>query len=1054
MEYPYHYLALTLDGRSYVESPSDIGIFLNASQDFSIDAWLRIGTNQRIRTILSQNDVFAFEVDGLSVCFRINGMPVVCSDPEVFPLCDGQWHYVCVSFLQPWLFLYVDGIQCGMVSCLGPEPKNNNPFIFGEGIIGNLREVRIYKRALSTDEVKFNMLNEPALTSLQARYDFRRNPPEESVRHMVLELKENAFISDISGTGIFREKQFVEFSYETFFLSRLQQPYSIQLWMKFSPREESQLFYSLLTVCNRARTVGAELYILKSDSGYKMEFKHGVDNVPENIVTSQTELLLERWVNIAVVRDVDSLSLFIDGVLEGHTEGLFPISESVEGEQILYVGSDAFSGEPSGDDWFQGGISRLDLWGKALTNNEIKGFRYEFPDLLDTNLIASCDFFGLAANNSINAAPIFSVNGFDVNEMSDQAASGVKEPELLRDIEVEPLSTEQLEELRFKVLGKKQSVEKMQTGELLGVNSIRNGNTIYYVVHYEDTSYTVSSVTYKELVLQAKNLGMTPEEVVWWVELLLIILGGVFAIILGVKMKMNTRLHGMLSAKVITIGAVRTLAFTNFGMNVIVSLFGILLKEGLLWQLLKTALELGFWALCRAFTKLLAFPVWILWAVDIALLVEQVVSHIRNKPKEIEFHNVSLKSITFNHGDSSCVSALNIRSGKINTIRQDIPEWTGSPEIPVLYNLASLVGDKKQNTIGLKCEFETSENSSFSIMIRARDISFANGVLLGDSTPLKVEFFNNRSTPVMLKFPSSDMVTKGILNDELYLTWEYSSDKQKTWQSFYKTTHELYTVLDTPTDPWGTTDVLGETSRPWIDALKKIYPYVKGVTNMNDLYKNITLAVNGSFGLNYVSGPQFSVVYKGNWGFDLESFLSPKSSVLQCNCTDCATIVTTFANLYGGKLYAGCMLGDDPKDTSFQCNKIQEIGKDVWAYPGGASSGGGFTYHEVAFWKDSKKKFFDNMDLKVCDACLKVNNSSTLDEETGTAVVPVMMSFSQQKVESVDPYISPLPDDSYREHLALKGIDGINKCIYQGTWDEVGTFSFSTLKGHRPVELS
>src|SRR5439155_18829125 len=75
------------------------------------------------------------------------------------------------------------------------------------------------------------------------------------------------------------------------------------------------------------------------------------------------------------------------------------------------------------------------------------------------------------------------------------------------------------------------------------------------------------------------------------------------------------------------------------------------------------------------------------------------------------------------------------------------------------------------------------------------------------------------------------------------------------------------------------------------------------------------------------------------------------------NCSDCATIVSTFANA------VGCDLWQSRMGYGFGLNPLLAIGFNVWQT---ACGWGSFSYHEVA-WKDGC-----TANDPVWDACLQV----------------------------------------------------------------------------------
>jgi hypothetical protein len=100
------------------------------------------------------------------------------------------------------------------------------------------------------------------------------------------------------------------------------------------------------------------------------------------------------------------------------------------------------------------------------------------------------------------------------------------------------------------------------------------------------------------------------------------------------------------------------------------------------------------------------------------------------------------------------------------------------------------------------------------------------------------------------------------------------------------------------------------------------------------------------------------------------------------NCTDCASITSTFANLLGCDLWQSRMGMYVP---AFLTNPIRAIGTTRVETPCGL--GLGFMFHEVA-WTDR----CDVQD-HVYDACLKVRADDPAGPSTSRLVLPVEMRF-------------------------------------------------------------
>jgi hypothetical protein len=96
------------------------------------------------------------------------------------------------------------------------------------------------------------------------------------------------------------------------------------------------------------------------------------------------------------------------------------------------------------------------------------------------------------------------------------------------------------------------------------------------------------------------------------------------------------------------------------------------------------------------------------------------------------------------------------------------------------------------------------------------------------------------------------------------------------------------------------------------------------------------------------------------------------------NCSDCATIVSTFANA------VGCDLWQSRMGYYFDLNPLQAIGSNVWQT---ACGWGSFSYHEVA-WKDGC-----TANDPVWDACLQVDGDADPTSAPHTPLLPVNLRF-------------------------------------------------------------
>src|SRR5260221_13313716 len=165
--------------------------------------------------------------------------------------------------------------------------------------------------------------------------------------------------------------------------------------------------------------------------------------------------------------------------------------------------------------------------------------------------------------------------------------------------------------------------------------------------------------------------------------------------------------------------------------------------------------------------------------------------------------------------------------------------------------------------------------------------------------------------------------------------------------------HGFYGLLDTPFLLWlqPPTPPASVTQLPWVDALDQACVWAAGKLNPLDAAAAVTQAVNSNLGITYDishgASKYTQAVSSTSWFF-CRAFLAfinqqPAGKGNVVNCTDCATIVSSFANLLGCQLAAAVMASAG----GFLCNKIIAIGGGaVWNYPFPPANR--FAYHEVA----------------------------------------------------------------------------------------------------------
>lgn len=182
---------------------------------------------------------------------------------------------------------------------------------------------------------------------------------------------------------------------------------------------------------------------------------------------------------------------------------------------------------------------------------------------------------------------------------------------------------------------------------------------------------------------------------------------------------------------------------------------------------------------------------------------------------------------------------------------------------------------------------------------------------------------------------------------DVTLKWKFEAKEGTTWKAIPGATQEavvrLYGVLG---NEIGTT----APNLPWVAVVDAATKKVAGMTNdpaevrkilVSLVYEDLALRYdrrNGaSFYTSYTSGYTGARFWLGN-------FLK-RSAGNKVNCTDCASILTTYANMVGAPLKYAIILGA-PGTSGFSLNPIMGIGSTTFGSP--FDSGRmAFSYHAV-----------------------------------------------------------------------------------------------------------
>lgn len=1047
MIYPYQYAALTLDGKTTANSSSQIGIKFDGTEPFTIDAWVKPDEAFSRKMVVSQKNGFRFGLEGNRLFFQMAGYPCVYSNQQGDMIASGEWVHLCAVYDTTAVTLYINGVTDTYVAVGGTGSSGTEPFVFGGNFIGLLRYVRVFSCALNSDQVVAYLMQTDTEDNtfrglLVAYYDFSKVPAQEMIKGQKITLEDSDMQHLFSTGALFEGNSFLTIDGEPDINPAGQgnDSYTVHAWVLLQPNEfeRRHTIFSNGDINGRA---GMSLFIEREEDGYYVKGLRANGTDEDDIITASEPIQVNQWINIAVTYDVDTMKLYVGGKLSNSRTGLFPIPVSLYESQPR-IGSEVLENDDNGQDWMTGYISRLDIWGRALTENEIVSYAGEAPQVDTEKLLASYSFHQKDASNSCNGRLLGERNGFAFGEVNVKVSQDFLFMEdrimAVPDDCAEPLPLFQLAQFREEVLSTR-DFSAQEDKLIYTVTSHVLGDTIYFVAHDREASYTLC---YGD----AEDIGPLTQ---WYIELVLILVGGVMGLLFGAKIDSSGKKLLSIIKSVVKNPRVLTLLAKDITVNTIIDFFKILYYSGMLTDLLRAALAgFSFWKVVYMVAKMIALVAassvggWAVFALRLAELVGELIYHLMQYPekkeKKKEVQSLGLASVRFRHSLSGDATVpLNLDKHQ----RVSIPEWTS---VDTGHSHAAYCLDViSSRQVEIQASFQSNNSKPFSKLVRCVNVSADR--IFGDSDTVRVYMAGGFSKPryVTFSFNAHKLAAAGVRYVETEFEWQEMNTSGQ-WQTIARTKHHIYVILRKPQRPWS------KELPPWVEALNYSCIWAEGAMTKEEVAKKVVTKVNQSLALRYdiASGSSSYVELNGqNDYFKLTAFLEHMRK--RCysdivNCTDCATICATFANAVGCSLSEKRMTNTYDSIKGFLCNKILAIGFKEWAVP----FGGGFSYHEVCMMEplqntpESSELAVNN--YYVYDACLKLDASSTPDSDTGRiAYLPTGMHFSEfNDVVTV----SEIPAyRSYREHLAANKEEGIEYCQYDYWFNEQGDWIYKAV---------
>lgn len=1067
------YVALQLDALSSAQTSAAAGALFTGAVSVSIDAWIRFNGLPANTVALGQAGVFAFGSQGPSVYFQFNNLPIVLSDLTQARLQDDSWHYICMTFDGAMVRLYIDGQFNTGQSCMGQVAPSANPVAIGQGLQGLVRRLRIYNTSLSAETVLNNMFGPPAAGSLAADFDFSVNPPvDRGPSAYPISLQGGAVPIKVSPAASLGTVGFIRPMGEKAINPGGGQvdPYTVQTWVYVS--SAANPVQALFVNSDLMMDTGLALYLQYDTtvSAFRVVSQRGSSSDSSQTLMSTGSAKLGVWTNVATTFDGTTLSLYINGVLDS-TKACPPIPLYSQFSDLL-IGAAIAQGIPSGATTLQGFLREVDVWSVALSPADIVAYMGAPPDVSTPNLSAAYVFTNSPARNQANGHPIGLAEGAVMAgqlapapptasreagpEDAPPPAMGL-DPDVMAALRAEldfsalhqrhhadfdaamASDVAAFDDPKDKALveaawteARRKLAEEPTALPFLVMDHEIDGERLI-VVHRPGGSY----------VAWRADAATVDDCTLWKVRLIFTVIGGAIDAFTGVGSALGDKAI-ILIGRMLTIPRVAAQMAAGARMTAAgaFAILGSAYTAGLLRPLILALVDVGFWSLVRIVANLLLIAAGVGTARVIASLAATVITFVKvylEKPASCDpLPVVALASVAFDYDPTGAATeALTIRRNFGTGV--SVPEWVPgrvtARDAPCAYAISAVAG--KIPSIQVVVNIPTA--TTHAVKVQA-----TGGGILGAIDPVAVTFSGTTAT-LTLPLTHHTLAAGGVLRQDVTWTWQYQVDGG-AWTNMAVTNHRVYVTLTTPTQPWQQGADRTNQQLPWTDVLDYACTWARGATTTNQVLSLTTAQVNARIGLMYdlSAGASFYTTAIGGisrflCGLFVDYLNTGRGNGKTVNCTDCATIVTTFSNILGADVFASLMYNVAAPSTGFACNQILAIGYTTWAAP--FPPGGGFSYHEVT-WTGTAS-YSDPL----YDACLQYDTGpDPWGAGPHTAGLPVKVPFSALG-PSPSPFVpipTPFNTVSYRERLAANTNVGIPRCVPAGQRP-------ATNSGRRPV---
>lgn len=336
---------------------------------------------------------------------------------------------------------------------------------------------------------------------------------------------------------------------------------------------------------------------------------------------------------------------------------------------------------------------------------------------------------------------------------------------------------------------------------------------------------------------------------------------------------------------------------------------------------------------------------------------------------------IRIDSISFNHEPSATTrDALKIR--KNQDVDVSAPEWiTGmsrAADSPAAYTMDQI----RTGGLTINVKFKRDSGDPRDVTVSAAAVG---GHILGNLAPKTINFGDSLTTFRLFNIQPAVVPSVGFWD----IAWNWRNAAGATFQT---TNHRIYILVGAPRAPWGQPgSSFAGYQVPWTEVLDHACRQAQGARTVDEVAERLTRWVN-SLGGSKLQYAEFT----GNSTFTIPNmttfmcrrFLDALATGLggrsNVNCSDCATIVSSFANILGCNLEQSRI---ESTSADFYTNPVRKIGQTV-------HNPQRFTFHEMA-WRFPT----NGGSASLYDSCLQFDGDNNFSDSNFLATLAVDRPF-------------------------------------------------------------